>query len=111
MARRENSTHPIHSTPLSKRILVGAGIGFMLIAFFLLGAGEPNPAWPKFWMVKPLLMVPFAGALGGVFYHFMDHLRYGGGWRKVLANILSVLVFITALWLGVVLGLNGTMWD
>jgi len=111
MTQRNNLTmQRVHAGSLGKRMLQGGGIAFLLIALFLLGAGEPNPAWPKLWMVKPLIIVPFAGAMGGVFYYFMDHLRYQGGWRKILAHILSLVVYIFGLWIGTVLGLNGTMW-
>ena len=102
---------PIHTASLPKRMLQGAGIALVLISIFLYGAGHPNPEWPKFWMVKPLVIVPVAGALGGVFYYFMDHLRYQGGWIKVLAILMQLFGYIIALWLGTVLGLNGTMWD
>jgi hypothetical protein len=56
-------------------------------------------------------VVPLAGAVGGGFYYFMDHLRYKGGWRKILAFIVSLIGFLLVLWMGTVLGLNGTMWD
>lgn len=92
-------------------MLQGAGIGLILISFFLLGAGGPDPDWPSLWMIKPLIMVPAAGALGGLFYYNMDHLRSQGGWRTALAYILSFIVYGIVLWLGTVLGLNGTMWD
>ena len=109
--RNEVQNKPVHPASVGKRMLQGAGIGFILILFFLIGAGEPDPDWPKLWMIKPLLMVPAAGALGGLFFYNMDHLRYQGGWREAFSYILSLLVFLVVLWLGVVLGLNGTMWD
>lgn len=102
---------PIHPATAGKRMLQGAAIALVLIAVFLLSAGEPNPNWPKFWMLKPLMVVPLAGALGGLFYYNMDHLRNVGGWRKILAAILSLIVYLIVLWLGTVLGLHGTMWD
>jgi hypothetical protein len=105
----QNQSIPAGS--VGKPMLAGAGIGLILITIFLAGVGAPEPGWPKLWMIKPLMLVPFAGALGGVFYFNMDHLRCQGGWRKALANILSLLVYLVVLWLGVVLGLNGTMWD
>jgi hypothetical protein len=92
-------------------MLQGGAVGLIVIAFFLVGAGEPDPSWSEFWMIRPLLVVPAAGALGGLFYYNMDHLRYQGGWRTALAYILSLIVFLFVLWLGIILGLAGTMWD
>lgn len=112
MTKPNNSTAQlIHPVSLGKRMLQGAGIGLILILFFVLSVGEPNPEWGKLWMIRPLIVVPLAGAMGAVFYYFMDHLRSQGGWKKVLAIIVSLIVFIIALWLGVVLGLDGTLWD
>jgi hypothetical protein len=105
------TTQPVHSAPPGKRMLQGAGIALVLITIFLLGAGEPNPGWGKLWMIRPLIIVPLAGAGGGIFYYLMDHLRYQGGWRKITANMLSLIVYIIGLWLGTVLGLDGTMWN
>ncbi|HTF05621.1 MAG TPA: potassium transporter KefB [Bacteroidia bacterium] len=105
-----SKTGSVYSGSLGKRMLVGAGIAFVLIAIFLLGAGEPNPEWSKLWRLRPLLVVPFAGAMGGLFYHLMDHLRYHGGWRRVLGYALSTIVYVFGLWIGTVLGLAGTYW-
>lgn len=96
---------------MGKRLLQGAGIAFVLISMFLFSSGAPDPAWGKLWMLKPLLMVPLAGALGGGFYYYMDHMRSQGGWVKTLAIVLSLVGYTIILWLGIVLGLNGTMWD
>jgi hypothetical protein len=109
--RNELQKPPFHPASVIKRMLSGAWIGLILILFFLIGAGEPDPNWPKLWWIKPLLLVPAAGALGGLFYYNMDYLRAQGGWREAGAYILSLIVFLIVLWLGIVLGLNGTMWD
>ena len=105
------TTRPIHPVSLGKRMLLGAGIALILISIFLLPIKDPKPEWGTLWMIKPLIMVPLAGALGGVFYYFMDHLRYQGGWKKIFAILLGMIGYIIALWLGTVLGLNGTLWD
>lgn len=107
----EFQNKPIHTASAGKRMGQGAGVALVLIVLFLASAGAGNPEWPRFWMIRPLVIVPLAGALGGVFYYNMDHLRDRGGWRKVLANVLSLLVFLVVLWLGTVLGLDGTWWD
>ncbi|MFD2164601.1 hypothetical protein ACFSJU_19500 [Paradesertivirga mongoliensis] len=105
------TTQQVHPASLGRRMLQGAAIAFVLILIFLLGAGEPNPDWGKFWMVRPLLVVPAAGAIAGVFIYFMDYLRIQGGWKRALAIALSLIGYIIALWLGTVLGLDGTMWN
>ena len=112
MRQRKNlAAQSVHPAPLGGRLLLGAGIALILIALLLLQVREPNPDWGKLWMVKPLIIVPVAGAMGAAFYFYMDHLRDEGGWRKILANVLSLLVYLIALWLGTVLGLNGTLWN
>jgi hypothetical protein len=73
---------------------------------------DPKPEWGKFWMVRPFLIITAAGALGGgVSYYLMDHLRSMGGWKTVLAYLLSIIGYLIALWLGAVLGLDGTLWN
>jgi membrane associated rhomboid family serine protease len=106
-----HSTQQIHPASLTRRMLQGAGIALIVIIIFLLGAGKANPAWSKLWMLRPLIIVPLAGAAGAAFYYLMDYLRYQGGWRKILANIIGIIAFLLALWIGAVLGLDGTMWN
>jgi hypothetical protein len=96
---------------LTKRALIGAAIAFILMSIFLMGVNHPNPAWPKFWYIRPLVVLPFAGAAGGIFYHLVNPFHYGSPWKKILAAILCLLVYIFALWMGTVLGLNGTLWN
>ncbi len=111
MKQNNLKTQPKQPVSLAKPILIGAGIGLILISFFVFGVDEPNPEWGKLWMIKPLIMVTLAGAVGGAFYYLMDHLSSRGGLNKTVAIILSLIVFIIGLWLGIVLGLNGTMWN
>lgn len=112
MTQRKNATTQSHQ-PVSfmKPILIGAGVGLMVISFFVFGADAPKPEWGKLWMIKPLIITPIAGAMGGAFYYFMDYLSSRGGLNKTVAIILSLIVFLVGLWLGIVLGLNGTLWN
>lgn len=112
MTQKNNATHPVRLASLAKPMLIGAGIALILISVFLSGVDHPNPAWGKYWMIKPLIMVPLAGAGGGSLFYIMHYLfGYQGGWKKVLALALSIIGFVIVLWLGTVLGLNGTLWD
>lgn len=112
MTQENNATtQPNQPASVATPILIGAGVGLTLIALFLFGTGKPNPEWGTLWMIKPLVMVPLAGAMGGLFYYFLAHLSSQGKLNKTVALIVSLAVYIIALWLGAVLGLNGTMWD
>lgn len=62
-------------------------------------------------MIRPLITVPLAGAMGGLCSYFIIHFHNKVGVNKAFTMVLSVIVFIIGLWLGAVLGLNGTMWD
>lgn len=99
------------SNLIAKRMLVGAAIALVIISVFLYGVDNAKTEWGKLWILRPLIVVPLAGSMGGLFYHMMDILRIRGGWNTIAANIISFIVFIIALWMGTVLGLAGTLWD
>lgn len=109
MAQSNNSTQ---SNPLSrgKRMIVGAVIGLFVVSFFLIG-GKADPAWGRFWMIRPLIVVPFAGALGGLCNDLIFGFQRRTGSNKILALILSVIVFFIGLWISLILGFAGTHWD
>jgi len=112
MTPEKNSTaQPLHPASLSKRMLIGAGIALALIALFLLPIRDPDPEWGPFWVVRPFLIVPLAGAMGALCSHILDSMRYRYGWNKILTIIVSILIYIIGLWMGVVLGLHGTLWN
>ena len=112
MTQNNNSaTQPIQPVSLSIRMLVGAGIGLAVISLFVFGINNPNPEWGKFWMMRPLIVVPLAGAMGGLCNYFLIHFHNRFGINKAVAVIVSGFVFIIGLWLGIVLGLDGTLWD
>jgi len=111
-AKNNLTTQGFNNPLLLKRALIGAAIGLVLILSFVLRATKPVPAhWGQFWMIQPLIITPLAGAVAGVCNHFLDFLRNEGRTQTIIANILAVLIYIIGLWMGTVLGLNGTMWN
>lgn len=111
MTQSNNATSQPLQVSLAKRMIIGAGIGLLVISFFLITAGEGNPAWGPLWRIRPLIVVPFAGAMGGLCNYYIFYFRNQFGINKAIATILSVLVCIIGLWMGIVLGLDGTLWD
>lgn len=107
--------HPLttqHVKPLAygKAMLIGFGIALLAICTFVFGVDNPRPEWGEYWRVRPLLVTPLAGACGGAFFSFMHRLNLQGGW-KLLAVTIGMMGFVVSLWLGIVLGLAGTMWN
>ena len=111
MTHKNDLTGNPSQRSLSRRMSIGAGIGLILISLFLVMAGKPDPAWGKLWMIRPLIIVPFAGAMGGLCNYFIVRFHSLVGINKIVAIILSVIVFIVGLWMGSILGLDGTWWD
>lgn len=102
---------PLFSPLLGRRMLICAIIGLVLVGFFVIGAGEGNPSWGKFWRVKPLLLTPFLCAVVGLCYDITEPFRKISGWKGNVLFVLSLLGVVVGFWISLVLGLNNTMWD
>lgn len=110
MKTNNAGTQLINTRSAGKYLLFGGGIALGLIVVFLLSAGKPKPEWGSYWMIKPLVLVPLAGAAGGMFYYLMLR-RFTKGAGRVFATVFSIIMYVVILWIGTVLGLNGTHWD
>ncbi|WP_295769432.1 hypothetical protein [uncultured Mucilaginibacter sp.] len=102
---------PQNFASLKLRMLIGGGVAFVLITIFLLPVKNVRPEWGQFWMVRPFVIVPLAGATGGAASYYLTKHLPQTGWFKVATVLLSLVVYIIGLWLGTVLGLAGTLWD
>ncbi len=92
-----------------KSILTGAVIGLIIISLFVFEIESPKPEWGRFWRVRPLIVEPLAGAVGGLFFYFMNYMGSKGAVNKTMAVVLSIVVFIMLLWLGIILGLDDVL--
>jgi hypothetical protein len=112
MKQSNDSTSAPQRLSLGKRMLWGAWIGLVVIAVFLIPSNNPTPPeWGSFWMIRPLIVVPFAGAMGGLCNYYILTFHQLVGLNRIVAIVISVLVSVIGLWMGIVLGLDGTMWD
>ena len=110
MKTNNSSTDSNQPISFAKPVLIGGIIALLLISFFVFGVDEPNPECGKLWRLKPLLITPIAGAMGGAFFYFMEVMSYRG-MNKTVAVLVGLIGYVIALWMGTVLGLNGTMWN
>jgi len=101
----------LFSKTLFKRALQGAGIAFVLISIFILGTLAAD-AKSGSWVLIPMSAVTVGGAFGGAFYFIMELFRHKGGWKKVVVNIISVLVYFLTLYFSLILALNAMgLWN
>lgn len=101
----------VKSSSMIRSAIIGASIGLVLISIFLLGVKNSDPSWPRFWQLRPLIIVPLAGAAGAVCVYLLNSFNYQSAWTKWAARIVSLIGFVIALWMGSVLGLDGTLWN
>lgn len=111
MTHTDNSINEGFQGSLPIRVIVGAMIALCVIGFFVFGVDDPDPAWGAYWRIRPLVVTPLAGAMGGLCNFFIMKFHKRVGVHKAVAAIISIIVFIIGLWLGIVVGLDGTMWD
>jgi len=94
-----------------KRALIGALIGFGIISLFVFTVTNPNPEWGENWKVRPLIVTPLATALATLSFLLKNLFEPKRKWVKALVVLISTVGFAIGLWLGVVLGLDGTLWN
>ena len=104
------STQKQQKVSYAKPIILGAGIALLVISAFVFGVDAPAPEWGKYWRIRPLVVTPLAGAVGGALYELLQKQRKRG-LNQLLATSLGLVVYLVSLWLGIVLGLDGTLWD
>lgn len=89
--------------------LFGAVAGLLIISLFIFAEEHPKPEWGRFWWVRPVLVTPCLLALGSYLaYRLLERGR--GNWR-ILTGLLAALLFVLSVWIGIVMGLDGTLWD
>jgi hypothetical protein len=111
MTLKNYSVPQIKTNSIIKRMLIGTAIGFALISLMVFSVDEPNPGWGKFWMIRPLIITPLAGAFGMLCFYLKDFVRPASALMRLVVILLSLIGFIIALWMGTVLGLDGTLWN
>jgi hypothetical protein len=106
----ESTTQPSQPS-LATRMIIGGFIGVLVASYFFFSADSPDPAWGKFWMIRPYIVMTFAGAMGALCNHFILQYRWVIGMKKNAAMLLSAVVAIAGMFMGIVLGLDGTLWN
>ncbi|MFN5218431.1 MAG: hypothetical protein ACK5CL_06660 [Sphingomonadales bacterium] len=91
--------------------LTGYVVGLGVISLFISGLDNPKPEWDKYWMIQPLVITPIFSAFGSLALLLPDFLKIISPWKRLLALLAGLFIYMLLLWTGIVLGLVGTMWD
>jgi hypothetical protein len=118
MTKQNEIHHSLDNNSFGKRALQGASIAAVLVIVFLSfifpigGVLNGKNFWQSLWQFFPLVTVTVGGALGGMFYYLIVKAWYPGGWKKIVATVLGILVYVLLLWLSLVAGFSATgLWD
>ncbi len=103
--------NPINAGAVIRHFIFGLIIGFIAISFFVFTVDHAPAEWGPRWMIRPLVVTPLVGGLAGLFLYAGKLLETPSKWMKIVAITGSVLAFLILLWIGIILGLDGTMWD
>jgi hypothetical protein len=109
--KNQLSNLQITSASVIRAGVIGALIGLTFIALFVFPIDNPRPEWGEYWRVRPLLLTPFVAALGAISGYLVLKAGSHYGVNRSVSFIIGLLGFIISLWLGIVLGLAGTLWN
>jgi hypothetical protein len=98
--------HPVKNLGLAA--LLGALAPLTLLLFIILTKEDSF----EIWMLVPLTVIPFGGALGGILFYFMGFILFPFGLKKLIAITISTFLYFCACWMSAVIAfaLTGN-WD
>ncbi|PVH27025.1 hypothetical protein [Sphingobacterium corticibacter] len=100
----------ISSNDFKIKMMFGAALGIFVVSPFIYGNTPHNDEWGFFWFIKPLVLIPLSGAVGGALYYlstrYLQHIL-----PKWLLMGMGTLLLAVSIWIGAILGLNGTYWN
>lgn len=102
---------PPNQKSLVTSAAIGGAIALAAISFFVFGVDNPDPAWPTNWRIRPLIFTPLAGIAGGILFHFVKNFHANSPAMRFLLTAMAAFGYLIALWMGIILGLDGTLWD
>ena len=103
--------HHLKTKNIFLNAITGYIVGLGVISLFISGIDHPNPEWGQNWMLRPLIITPLFAACGALMLLLPDFFKIITPWKRLLALFAGLILFIIALWMGIVLGLDGTLWN
>lgn len=92
-------------------LTLGFAIAFVLVTALILSVNNPNPVWGKNWFVRPILLTPVIAATGAGVSYLISTISFRNQLFNLFKILLCLLAYIFFLWIGTVIGFNGTLWN
>lgn len=102
---------PINLSTLIKFAIAGAVIALILISLLIFSVNTPKPEWGQHWYIRPLIVTPFITSIGGIALYLLNLKDFKSKILNLILLIMSILIFFFFLWIGTILGLDGTLWN
>lgn len=96
---------------MKKFTTIGALIGLVVISILLATNRHSSPTWGKWWQLKPIFVVSLTGAFAGSLIYHIHPKKPFSKWKLFLFLILSIVGFLVSIWFGIIVGLDGTLWN
>ncbi|VXB69264.1 conserved membrane hypothetical protein [Flavobacterium sp. 9AF] len=103
--------HKIEIYNVLKFAIAGAILALVLISILIFSVPNPNPEWGKMWFIKPLIITPFITSIGGSLFYIINAKKRTSKILNFILFMISIFVLLFFLWIGTILGLDGTLWN
>jgi len=94
-----------------KAFITGSGISLLITSAYILSVQYPKASWGTYWQIRPLIVGPLIAGLGMLTTFLILKYLSSRQVSKVFAYPFAVLIFILSLWISMVLGFKGTLWN
>ncbi|MDA3614427.1 LrgB family protein [Polluticaenibacter yanchengensis] len=101
----------ISAATIAKTMLTGLVTGLVIISLFVFTVNNPKPEWGNNWRMQPLLLTPLVVAFGSLVFFANRIFQPQNKTVKTLLLIGSIIAFVFSIWIGIIIGLNGTLWN
>lgn len=102
---------PINLSTLIKFAIAGAFLALILISLLIFSVNTPKPEWGQHWFIRPIIVAPIIASIGGISMYLVNLGEFESKLLNLLLFLFSIVLFLFFLWIGIILGLDGTLWN
>ena len=94
-----------------KIVLLGFALGLFIASMLIHNVSFPKLSWGPNWYIKPMLVLSFVASIGSIPFYFANQYEASNHSKKILAYLGATLFLLFFIWIGIILGFDGTIWN